>query len=211
MFEIIIVVLLGSLLGLIFYRRYKSLGEGHAVESVPSPLPEPNKDLENFIWRAERYVSTGNLEEAEKFLIQALALDDAHEDVLSKLGIIYIQKEMPIKAEPLFSKLVVIAPSNPVYHSNLGLCLYHQSRFEEAKAAYEKALEFDRSRAGRFISLAHVLRELGKVEEAVRHVKQATVLEKENKDYYLFLADLYKELGMMKELDSVLEKIESFN
>lgn len=226
MIEFSLIILCFLLLGLIFYRRFKLLGEG---ETIPAPPPPPSTQEEHvdevakdpqpknteidlgqikiILWKAQRHFDSGALEEAEKAFSEVLALDEEHVDAMSKLGLIYLKRDVPEKAEKIYKKLSYNFPNEACYFSNLGLALYTQKKLAEALEVYQIALQLDNTRAARFISLAHVLRELGKIEEAIANVKRAIEFEKSNIDYLLLLAELYKLSLKEGEHSSILNLI----
>ena len=57
---------------------------------------------------------------------------------------------------------------------------------------YMRAIELDPSRPGRFISIAQVCRELGRIEDAISHTRRALEIEARNVEYLLLLVELCK-------------------
>ena len=109
-------------------------------------------------------------------------------------------------AAALFKRLLE-STEDPVYYSHLGLALYKQSSFEEAKYAYQKAVELDPKRAARFVSLAQVYKSLGLFEHSIVALNKAIEIDQENLDFLLFLSSLQIELKNYKEAREVLGRI----
>ncbi len=117
--------------------------------------------------QADVHFTKGDYGLAEKHLLEVLSFDNDHLDANLKLGLLYLHQENLPRAEFFFQKLIDLKES-PVYCSNLALTLYQQGRLEEAAKLYERSIELDNKRAGRFVSLAHVYNELGEMEKSLR-------------------------------------------
>ena len=196
MLELFIIILCVFLLGLIFYRRHRLLGEGvfMPAESVSEPISQdmPTGKMTNDISAA------GPSEESPR---------KQDPEVLCKIGLSYLRDGLPFKAEEIFRELVSIHPENPSYLSNLALSLYSQQKLPDALETYRHAIELDSSRPGRFVSMAHVLHELGRVEEAILNVRRAIEIEAENLEYLLLLVDMCKCAGLHDQAHSAIEII----
>jgi len=155
---------------------------------------------------AEDHVKAGNEDEAIKCLVQVLAIDAAHLEAKRKLAILYMHKEMYAQASALLKELAGF-DEDSVHYSNLGLALYKQNLFEEAKEAYQKAVSLDPSRPQRFISLTQVYRSLELPSLAIIAVGKAIELEPANIDYLFLLADIYVEMGYEDEAKAILNFI----
>lgn len=155
-------------------------------------------------------LKVGKEDEAIKCFVQALALNELHDETQHRLAVLYLKKQMYGAAAALFKRLVE-SSENPVYYSHLGLALYKQSDFNEAKNAYQRAVELDPERAPRFISLAQVYRALGQLEHAVVALNKALEIDENNIDFLLLLVTIQAELKNYKEAVEVLEKLLAFD
>lgn len=162
---------------------------------------------ENFFKKAEMELKKGNIEDAEKLYIKAIAMDASHVEAHAKLGAIYLNAEQFGKAELIYRKLVVAVSNDPVYFSNLGLALYHEEKYAEAKVFYEKAIELDPSRAGRFYSLSRIDHLLNDMDGAFQNIEKALLLDPGNLDYGLTLVHWQIEKDMYSDAKQVLENI----
>ncbi|MCC6643455.1 tetratricopeptide repeat protein [Candidatus Peregrinibacteria bacterium] len=208
----------GSLFGKMVLRASRILPsrlskEDHEVtakEMIPDPSTvDPKLKLkgENFYKKAEVELKRNNWNEAERYMIKAIAMDPSHIEAHAKLGTLYLNQEQYPKAELIFRKLVLVDDAEPVYFSNLGLALFQQEKYTEAKEYYEKAIELDPSRPGRFYSLARVNHLLDEMETAFRNIEKALEMDPDNLDYGLTLANWQLEKGMYTEVKALLENI----
>ena len=157
--------------------------------------------------KAEMHMERGELQQAEKTLIQALSLNPAFSDAYNKLGLIYLSQQQFGKAENIYRKLILSESNEPIFFSNLGMALYGQKKLDEAKNFYKKALELDSSRSGRFFSLGQICNELNHLEEAVEHLRKAVEMEPRNMNYLLALAQLYIDGKKLAEAKKLLGEI----
>jgi len=160
--------------------------------------------------RALKYYEKGDMEEAEKKLIQVTSLDENFHDAFHKLGLIYLKQNQFGKAEAVFKQLTYNVENDPVYLSNLGRALYEQKKYDEALEAYLKSIELDGTRPGRFISTAEVYRQTGDKEKAAEMYKKAIELDPRNLNYLLafagFLIEDDKIEHAKEQLQVVLDK-----
>lgn len=163
-------------------------------------------EVEGLCKRAEALLRQGKEDEAVKCFVQALALDEFHQETQHKLAMLYLEKQMFSAASALFKELGD-STKDPVHYSHLGLALYQQSNFSEALEAYQKAIALDPSRPQRFVSLAQVYRALGRLNHAVSALRKAVEIDGENLDIVFFLADLQLELGNTDEALVILKKL----
>ena len=112
---------------------------------------------------ADMNFTRGNLEEAEKWFIKVLALNDQHTETLNLLGVIYIHQNSLHKAKLIYRKLLSLTQKEPAYYCNYGKCLYGLGRLDEALEAYENAIKLDALKPSRFISAGQIYYEKGGV------------------------------------------------
>ena len=178
-------------------------------------IPAQKKDLDpkvlanadSFIKKAAIFADRGDLQGAEKFLIQTLALDPSSIEAYKRLGLLYLTQGQFSKAESIYRKLVATITDDPIFFSNLGMALFSQQKMEEAKTYYKKAIELDSERPGRFFSLAQILFELEEFDEALKNFQQAITMEPGNLDYLLTLAHFYIDRDMPHEGRQLLGEI----
>ncbi len=170
------------------------------------PLQEHFEIRDNFR-SAEAFYAAGDTDQAERLYVQILSLDENHVDANTRLGIIYLKKNLPLKAEALYRKLLSLAPENAAHYSNLALSLYYQRRLEEAREMYLKAIELDGKRPQRFINLAQVYRDLKEHEKALEAAITACSLGQNNNEYKFALAEIYRDLGKLPEAREIVQII----
>lgn len=186
--------------------REKKLAEEKENEEDPAKLSKNEKvKIEVLLSQAEELVKTGKEDEAIKLFVQALAVDQAHIETQQKLALLYLQKQMFSAAAALFKQLAD-STADPVHYSHLGFALYQQNAFDEAKEAYQKAVDLDSSRPQRFVSLAQVYRALNQLQNAVIALNKAIELDKENLEFLLLLTQLHVDLDNLEDAQGILNK-----
>jgi len=209
----------GITLGSVFFRP-KNLFRHHEPEAKPSEvtaaefIPSPDQvdekeraKADSFVKKADIVMGKGDEKGAEKFLIQALAIDPSCIEAYKRLAYMYLRQGQFGKAESVYRKLIVTITDDPALFSNLGMSLYSQQKLEESKQFYKKALELDTDRPGRFFSLGQIHYELKEFEEALDHFKRAVNMDPANLDYLLTLAHFYIDHGMRPDGYRLLEEI----
>ena len=156
---------------------------------------------------ADMNFSRGNLEEAEKWFIKVLALNDQHKESLNLLGVIYIHQNNLHKAKLIYRKLLSITQKEPAYYCNYGKCLYGLGRLDEALEAYENAIKLDALKPSRFISAGQIYYEKGEFEKALSCFAKALDLDLQNVDYLRLVSELAEITGDNDRLHKSLKKI----
>lgn len=208
----------GQMFGKMVFKRGSHLHskltkEDHEItikEMIPtSDTVDPKNAIkaERLYKKVELEIKRNHLQEAEKLLIQVIALNPAYIEAYAQLGKIYLVQNQFGKAELIYRKLIVSIQDDPSYFSNLGLALYQQKKLEEAKTFYQTAISLDNTRAGRYFSLAQILYELGDFDQALVNLQNAIALDVENLDYGLTMAHWYIEKGLMVDAKNLLEDI----
>jgi TolB-like protein/Tfp pilus assembly protein PilF len=135
-------------------------------------------------WSAlHRPPSRESLAEARAHFEQALALDERAADAVIGLAYAYARAvnsgyseshEADLaRATALVARAMTLAPDRATAHWVQGLILRQPKRFEEAAAAFERAISLDRNFAPAYGSLGDLMTWLGQPEETIRLNEQA--------------------------------------
>lgn len=162
--------------------------------------------LEALCKKADTKLKVGKEDEAIQLLVQALVIDENNYDAQHKLAMLYMQKQMFSAAAALFKRLGDMT-EEAVHFSHLGLALYQQQEFEEAKKAYQKAVVLDDTRPQRFASLASVYRSLNDLQNAIIALNKGIELDQENIDFLILLADLLIEQEEFDQAQKALANV----
>lgn len=201
----------------LFLRKNSDVGTAPAPLSGTQELEESRPKVERIskvnrekvealCKRGEAMINAGKDEEAIKCFVQALAIDCVHLETQHKLAMLYLQKQMYGAAAALFKELAA-ATQDPVHYSHLGLALYQQSDYEQAKIAYQTALTLDPSRPQRFVSLSQVYKAMGQIQNSIISLNKAIEIDAENLEYLFLLADLQVELGEIAKAKEIIQKL----
>lgn len=155
---------------------------------------EEKDQVETLCKRGEALINSGKDEEAIKCFVQALSINSQHQETNQRLALLYLQKQMYSAAAALFQQLAQ-QTNDPMHYSHWGLALYQQSDFENAKTAYQTAVDLDPSRPQRFISLSQVYKALGQLANAIIATNKALEIDDKNIEFLYQLADLQAEAG----------------
>ncbi|MBN1494698.1 tetratricopeptide repeat protein [Candidatus Peregrinibacteria bacterium] len=228
--EIILILIAAAVIGIFIRRLY--LVEEHTKSLRIKPITEKESRLSKvsrmiykgagklaprtleakiIYSRAVKHYEKGDMEEAEKKLIQVTALDENFTDALHKLGMIYLKQDQFGKAEAIFKQLIYGGENDAVFFSNLGRALYEQKKYEEALEAYLKAIDLDATRPGRFVSAAEVYRRLDNKEKAAEMYKKAIELDERNIDYLLVFAQFLIDDGKIEQAKENIAKVTEFD
>ncbi len=91
---------------------------------------------------------------SRRLLQRAFELDPTHQATLQGLGIACLLSGDPGAAEVAFRAELRMAPEDHRAHNNLGLSLVDLGRFDEARSAYERAIELEPGRVQAWANLS---------------------------------------------------------
>ena len=195
-----------------FYRK-RHEGEKEKVELTgEEDLPDKKRlkkeekfQVEDMYQKGAALADKGKEDDAIKYFVQVLTVDPVHVSTQEKLAMLYMQKKMFNAASALYRQLISLT-EDARHYSHLGLSLYQQNEHEQARDAYQKAVDLDPKKANRFVSLSQVYRAMDQGQNAIIALNKALELEKAV-DSLLLLADLQIDNGYFEEARENLKKV----
>ena len=124
--------------------------------------------------------SQGKNREAAAYYEAVLKVEPTNADALHLLGLVASSEKDYRRAEDLIRKALDIAPSSPVFHSNLGIILRFSDRIDEAIVVLEGALQRFSDDPEILYALVTFNRDAGKREAAHRYARQLKALLPDN-------------------------------
>ncbi len=92
-------------------------------------------------------IRKGGLEEAERLLLQAVAIAPKDAKIREQLGHLYLQREQYIKAQPEFEQAVILEPDNASFHFLLGRVYQREGMKDKADIEFARAAELNGRRS----------------------------------------------------------------
>jgi protein O-GlcNAc transferase len=166
----------------------------------PSTNPNIGDEIASLLKNALAHQQTGQLPQAETCCLQILRIEPQHPDALHFLGLIAHQMGQHERAEALIEKSLDIRPFFAA-HSNLGLVLQAQGKWQAAIERYRKALALNPDCAEAHNNLGNILKLQGRQEDAVACFQKAIAI---NPDYALAHANLGVALKNQGKLSDAL-------
>lgn len=127
-----------------FKKFYLALGRDKKIDRVPHFYDikkcEPDVQIEVF----KKYLKVQDLAEVEKGWHEYVkSLEAASASGYRNAGDIALARGMPIKAQRFFKTALEMGSTSCMTHFGYGRALYQKSKYEEAKAQFEKAVAID--------------------------------------------------------------------
>jgi len=105
--------------------------------------PTENKDAIDAYNKGTGLLRQNKFEEAEKYFLTAIELDNKYIDAIDHLGLVYRHMEKYEDSERMYLLSIEINPDNIVPYINLAMVYRLQGRYEDARQSYLKAQKID--------------------------------------------------------------------
>lgn len=126
-----------------------------------------------FKQKATELFSAGRPNEAVEILEQAVASDQADDEIINALAVRYQGAGRLDESIQLFNRALALNPSNAIAAFNLGNSLQMSGRNGDAIAAYGRAIEFDPNLVEAHVSLGATLLACGRPLESIEACRKA--------------------------------------
>jgi Flp pilus assembly protein TadD len=123
----------------IVLQRDLAANETTVVPGKPLLAPKAKEALD----KGSRALREDKLDEAQKYLSEAMKLAPANSDVLYIQGVLYLRKSDWVHAQTVLEKSSQIEPNQPRILAALGMALCNQKKYEAAIPDLEKSLQLD--------------------------------------------------------------------
>lgn len=153
----------------------------------------------------------GDLALAGAVCHRILATEPRHAEALHLLGMIAFQTARSADAAELIRRAVQINPSNPYFHSNLGIALQNQGKLEEAVASYKNALRLKPDFADVYSNMGKAFRDQGKPGEAAACCRKALALRPDLTEALNNLGNALMDQGNIEEAMACYRKLVAWN
>lgn len=197
--------------GLLFTlgETYMKSGMGKEAAAVFEKLTgmEPESPV-YFYSLGNALIAVGDHDRAEAAYDRAVSLDpDGSADYFYRMGNAYFQAQIYDRARSCFIDAVRHRGDRPFYYCSLGDAYLKQGKIEEAKTAYDKAVEIDPEHGPAYFNrLGNMLAGEGLHSEAVGAFKKAVSGDAGNPFLHLHLARSYLALGMVEEAEEACRR-----
>ncbi len=157
---------------------------------------------------AKQYLREGKTQQAIYCFEQTLAFG-AHYSIYEDLAFAYEKRGELDKAKQFMQKAISLYPGSPYLHNNLGIILFEENKFLEARKEYLKATGIKKDFFPALRNLADVEIQLNELDAASRVLTDCLALRaspEELKVIYAKLAIIYHKQKRVKEFLAVFEK-----
>jgi Flp pilus assembly protein TadD len=120
---------------------YLQSASGDTVGVPGKPLLAP-KAKEAFD-KGLQAINANKLDEADKYVGEAMRLAPGHPDVLFVQGVLFLRRRNWTEAQTVLEKATQLDPGNPRAFAALGMAFANQAKYEEAIPPLEKSLQLE--------------------------------------------------------------------
>jgi len=147
-----------------------------------------------------------NYADAEKVVLQAIAINCQVAEYHNDLGNIYMAQGRLDHAEKSFRTAMNLQPRYATPIASIGSLLAMQGKYQEAEEAYKKALELATDRPEFHRNFGHILLDMAKPEQAIEHYNKALLLKPDSPEILISMAESYKTLRRFNEAVTACHK-----
>jgi predicted O-linked N-acetylglucosamine transferase (SPINDLY family) len=130
--------------------------------------------------RATARHRAGDLNEARRLYAEVLLTQPRHPAALFRSGLLELQDGQPTAALALIDQAAAVAPQEPRHHIGRGQTLQALYQWEEAAAAYRRALRLEPGSTDALFALGVCLQQCRQFHEAAQAYRQALAISPEN-------------------------------
>jgi tetratricopeptide (TPR) repeat protein len=149
--------------------------------------------VESLCQRAKQAITSGQLDPARQFYVQALGLRSDVPDVHYGLATVCFLMQDYVSAAHHFKEVTRLDPLHAGAHINLGAVYNRLDRLDEAIPVLRRGIQLDVSRSEGYYNLGVVYRRKGQIDLAIAAYREATRLNPRMYDAHLNLGNLYYE------------------
>jgi tetratricopeptide (TPR) repeat protein len=160
-------------------------------KTFSKPAVQPTR-MEQLLQMTDDAVAKEDFEEAKKALGSALIIEENNNEVLQKMGYVYMQTSEYTEAKESYEKLLVLDETDDMAHALLANVLHKLGDEEGAEKHHERAIVLDPEYAPHHFNYANTLYDLGRKKEALMGYTKAYELDN----------TLEEAKKMIKELES---------
>lgn len=179
---------------------------------IDKPIKNPRtsaielQQVRSLLRSAEKALAQDKVEDAERFLIQALTIHPHAHDVRAELGKLYLTTARESKAEAMYRELL-LHRDDVSFHANLGLAYYRQGKYVDACYAYQEALNRDPKNPERSAALGRACIAAQRFEDAAPLLEKASTFLTRDTELLHLLAECYLQLNQREKAEDAYRRI----
>lgn len=159
------------------------------------------------IRRAEMAMAKKQWNEAKKFLIQSMALNQDEFSISIKLAKVYMESDDLKRAQELYERLLEIDSKNPILFENLAKIFVKKKKYKEAIGYYVQAIELDDKDDKKLVGLGRLYQLLMRPSLAAECFRRSAELKPREIEYLFLLADACRKAEDLENALFTYEKI----
>ena len=160
--------------------------------SVPMVAPTNNEQAMHSYNRGTTYLWENRLEDAERYLLEAIELDPFFVDAMDHLGLVYRRQNRLNEAEEMYLRSISINDQNKVPYQNLAIVYRFQNRLNDAFELYRTLIILDENDPEGYYGIGELFFIVGNNEDALVFFDRAIQLYYEMDSVLIFNAFYYK-------------------
>lgn len=187
--------------------RGEEIPESRGRDCEPTTPPSVSLcQVYSLVRSAEKALAQERIEEAERLLIAALAVNPSACDVQGRLAKLYLTTGREGKAEAMYHELLQ-GRTDASSYANLGLACYKQGKYLEACASYEEALKLDPKNPERMAAFGKACVAAQRFLDAALWLERASTQPSRSTELLRLLAECFQQLGERQKSEETYRRI----
>jgi tetratricopeptide (TPR) repeat protein len=200
--------------------EYSTEAENMTVKVVgpeqPIVAPSNNEQAMQAYTTGTRFLWENNLDEAEKYLKEAVELDPLFVDAMDHLGMVYRRQDRFDEAEEMYLRSISINDKNIVPYQNLAVVYRIKGRLNDALELYKKMLNIDEKNPESYYGIGELFYVVGEYEKSMPFFDRAIELYIEQDsivvyDAFYYKGMIYYRMNIYDEALKYLEEVQKIN
>jgi tetratricopeptide (TPR) repeat protein len=158
----------------------------------PIVAPSNNEQEMRAYTTGSMHLRENNLNEAEKYLKEAIELDPLFVDAMDHLGMVYRRQKRLDEAEEMYLKSISINDKNIVPYQNLAIVYRLKNRLDDAFELYKKMVSLDKNNPESYYGIGELFYKTGDYEKSMLFFDKAIELYIEQNSMVVYDAFYYK-------------------
>jgi tetratricopeptide (TPR) repeat protein len=153
--------------------------------------PTSNEEARMNYNKGTELLRNNQLDEAEKYLLEAIELDPNFCDAMDHLGLLYRRQKRYDDAIEIYTRSISTNSENVVSYQNLAVVYRLQKRYEDARQMFLKIVDLDKDNPEGYYGIGQLYYDVGMYDDCITFMQIDIQKYYEQESLYIYDASVY--------------------